>query len=1043
MTAQQPILIVEDDEVTAELERRVLTRAGRQTRTVQRAADAVEALQADTFGVVLLDYNLPDGDPWRVVEVAQARVPRVPVIVVTSSGSERIASEALHHGVAEYVQKTEAFWIQLPELVDRVARHAQVEESSRRSEALFRLIADSATDMFASIDLDGRVQEVSTACSTMLGWERDELIGRLVVDTLHPDDRSRVIEALRSKSQVRITYRQLRKDGGWFWAEANAKVIRDPATDHAREIVGIIRDVHERKRAEDRFRSLLEGAPEANVIVDRLGNIVLVNTRTEQLFGYDRQEIVGQPFEVLVAERFRRAGSLQLTEAAGPLEIGARRKDGSEFPSEISFNRLESEGEPLVSTTILDISDRKTLQDQHMLLQLGEKFARFDDVHLLVQHVTEELAHYFGVSRCLFNEIDHERGVSIVLGEYSRSGPSNLGEHPLDSFTPGVRRELEAGRIVSIADTSADLRTSEHYEPRYMERGMRAMAAVPLMRKGRWAGAFFVTADHIRRWTAREIQMLQALVERTWLWVEHVRMVRELRDSERKYRHFIESTHEGVWEIDAETRTRFVNPRMQQLFGYTAQEMLGRKIHEFMDEEGRRITLDQVERRKAGISESHDSKFIRKDGTPLWVRLETNPLVNEKGEFSGALAMVADIHERRQAEQDQNFLLALAETLTIANDPHVARQEVSKQLGLLLGVDRCNFADFDRAMRTATVRDGWDVELEHPPDAVLTMEEFGGVQGELYHGRIAVIHDTAADLRTREHDARGFATARVRAVISVPMHREGRLVAVLTLCAARPRAWTQREVTLAQAAAERTEMCVERLENLAALRDMSKELERRVDARTRELKAALTEKEVLLKEIHHRVKNNLQVISSMLNLQAMHISDPAAQAVFAESQGRVQSIALVHETLYESQDLSSVNFAEYIHTLVTTVMQAQLAPDRPISTVIDADGVLLPVSCAIPCGLIINELVTNSLKHAFPDRNSGTIRVGLHTREKDQVELVVADDGIGLAPNLDPRRVSSLGLDLVFTFAEQLSAEVALSRDNGTEFRFLFDITQD
>jgi two-component sensor histidine kinase len=283
----------------------------------------------------------------------------------------------------------------------------------------------------------------------------------------------------------------------------------------------------------------------------------------------------------------------------------------------------------------------------------------------------------------------------------------------------------------------------------------------------------------------------------------------------------------------------------------------------------------------------------------------------------------------------------------------------------------------------------------------------------------------------------------VRAVISVPMHREGRLVSVLTLCSSRPRAWTQREVTLAQAAAERTEMCVERLENLAALRDMSKELERRVDARTRELKAALTEKEVLLKEIHHRVKNNLQVISSMLNLQAMHISDPAAQAVFAESQGRVQSIALVHETLYESQDLSSVNFAEYIHTLVTTVMQAQLAPDRPISTVIDADGVLLPVSCAIPCGLIINELVTDSLKHAFPNRNSGTIRVGLHTRENEQVELVVADDGIGLAPNLDPRRVSSLGLDLVFTFAEQLSADVALSRDSGTEFRFLFDITQD
>ncbi len=1041
MTASQPILIVEDDEVTAELERRVLTRAGRQTRTVQCAADAVAALQTDSYGVVLLDYNLPDGDPWSVVEVAQSCIPRIPVIVVTSLGNERIASEALHHGVAEYVQKTEAFWIQLPELVERVSKHAQLEERGRRSEALFRLIADSATDMFASIDLDGRIQEVSAACRTMLGWEREELIGQLVTDTLHPEDRERVMEALRAQSQVRVTFRQLKKDGTWFWAEANAKVIRDP-TDRVREIVGIIRDVHERKRAEDRFRSLLEGAPEANVIVDQLGNIVLVNARAEQLFGYERQELIGQPFEILVAERFRRPGSLQLTDAAGPLESGSRRKDGSEFPSEISFNRLESEGKPLVSSTILDISDRKTLQDQHMLLQLGEQFSRFDDVHALVQHVTEELAHYFGVTRCLFTEIDHEAGLSVVLGEFHRSGPSNLGAHALGRFTPGVRRELEAGRIVSISDASTDLRTSEHYGERYVALGIRAMAAVPLMRKGRWAGAFFVMAEHPRRWTAREVQMLQALVERTWLWIEHVRMVRELRDSERKYRHFIESTHEGVWEIDSDTRTRFVNPRMQQLLGYTASEMLGRKIEEFMDDEGRRLAHEQVERRKAGISESHDSKFIRKDGTALWVRLETNPLVTEKGEWNGALAMVADITERRQAEQDQQFLLALAEALTIANDPHAARQEVAKRLGEHLGLQRCNFADFDRNMLTASIVDGWDIDGP-PPPVRLTMEEFGGVQSELYQGRIAVIHDTADDIRTREHDARGFAAARVRAVISVPMHREGRLIAVLTLCSTRPRSWTQREVSLAQAAAERTEMCVERLETVATLRYMSKELERRVEARTSELKAALTEKEVLLKEIHHRVKNNLQVISSMLNLQAMHIQDPAAQAVFAESQGRVQSIALVHETLYESQDLSSVNFAEYIQTLVTTVMQAQASPELPISTVIDAEGVLLPVSCAIPCGLIINELVTNSLKHAFPNRNSGTIRVSLHEKNNQHVELVVSDDGIGLAPDLDPRRVSSLGLDLVFTFAEQLSAEIALTRDNGTEFRFLFDMKQD
>jgi PAS domain S-box-containing protein len=1038
MSAPAPILIVEDDEVTAELERRVLTRAGRVTRTVQRAAEAVELLRVDSFSVILLDYNLPDGDPWSVVEIAQARVPRVPVIIVTSANSEKIASEALHHGVSEYVQKTEAFWIQLPQLVERVALEAQVEERARRSEALFRLIAESSTDLVASIDLHGVVQEVSPACKNMLGYEREDLIGQPVWQTVHPDDRERVAQALRSKSHFRVAYRQLKRDGTPLWVEANASVVRDPATGRAREIVGIIRDIHDRKRAEDKFRSLLEGAPEASVIVDSNGDIVLVNARAEELFGYERDELVRRPFEMLVSERYRKPGAMPLTQLAGPLELSARRKDGSEFPSEISLNRMETEGELLVSTTILDISERKTLQDQHMLLRLGEKLPQFDDVQALVTYVAEELGHYFDVSRCSFTEIDLDRDISTVHGEYHRSGPSHLGVHPMSTFTPAIRHELESARVVSIADLATDLRTADVYTSKYEPLGIRALAGVPLMRKGTWAANVFVMAEHPRRWTAREIQMLQALVERVWLWIEHVRMVRKLRDSERKYRHFIESTHEGVWEIDAETRTRFVNPRMAQMLGHSTAEMLGRKLTDFMDDEGRALAQSQVERRKLGISESHDSKFLRKDGTALWVRLETNPLTDESGQFMGALAMVADITERRQAEQDQQFLLALAEILTIANDARTARFAAASRLGQHLGVQRCAFAEFDEPMRSVTVREHWQAEGTRELAGTFTMKEFGGVPNELLQGRIMVVHDTLADARTRTSDANSSNPLGVRAVLVLPIHKEGRLTSILTLSSDQPRAWSQREISLAQAAFERTELCVERLQNVAGLRDMSKELERRVVARTRELKAALTEKEVLLKEIHHRVKNNLQVISSMLNLQAMHIHDPASQAVFAESQGRVQSIALVHETLYESQDLSSVNFAEYIHTLVTTVMQAQSSPERNISTMIDADGVLLPVGCAIPCGLIINELVTNSLKHAFPNRSSGVIRVGLHTRPDQRVELTVADDGVGLKPDLDPKRLTSLGLDLVYTFAEQLEAYVELRRDNGTEFRFEF-----
>ena len=208
-------------------------------------------------------------------------------------------------------------------------------------------------------------------------------------------------------------------------------------------------------------------------------------------------------------------------------------------------------------------------------------------------------------------------------------------------------------------------------------------------------------------------------------------------------------------------------------------------------------------------------------------------------------------------------------------------------------------------------------------------------------------------------------------------------------------------------------------------------------ARSDAVRASLREKEVLLKEIHHRVKNNLQVISSLLSLQARYLSDPKAREIFNESQNRVQSIALVHEQLYQSPDLSHVNFSDYTASLLDNLFHNYSAVDRGISKVIDVGGARLTIDVAIPCGLIVNELVTNAIKHAFPDGRTGTIRVVLR-EDPDELTLVVTDDGTGMPEGLDARNTGSLGLDLVFTFAEQLDATVEIGREHGTSFQFRF-----
>ena len=204
------------------------------------------------------------------------------------------------------------------------------------------------------------------------------------------------------------------------------------------------------------------------------------------------------------------------------------------------------------------------------------------------------------------------------------------------------------------------------------------------------------------------------------------------------------------------------------------------------------------------------------------------------------------------------------------------------------------------------------------------------------------------------------------------------------------------------------------------------------------VRASLREKEVLLKEIHHRVKNNLQVISSLLNLQARYLPDPAARAIFSQSQNRVQSIALVHERLYESADLSHVDFAKYLSVLLDNVFDTHDATNRGISKIIDVGDANLTVDVAIPCGLIVNELVTNTLKHAFPGGRPGTVRVTLRESPGGMLDLTVQDDGVGMPAGIDPRKTVSLGLDLVVTFAEQLNAEVEIVREGGTSFRFRF-----
>ncbi len=202
------------------------------------------------------------------------------------------------------------------------------------------------------------------------------------------------------------------------------------------------------------------------------------------------------------------------------------------------------------------------------------------------------------------------------------------------------------------------------------------------------------------------------------------------------------------------------------------------------------------------------------------------------------------------------------------------------------------------------------------------------------------------------------------------------------------------------------------------------------------LKTSLHEKEVLLKEVHHRVKNNLQVISSLISLQAEELKDPQARAAFRESRQRVRSMALIHENLYQSQNLASIRIRDYIETVTKELRRSFRADGVTFS--LDVEAIHLGIDAAVPCGLIINELLTNALKHAFPGHRPGNISVLLHRVSPKSLRLVVEDNGIGFPEGVDFRSLTSMGMTLVISLAQQIEGTLAMERNAGTRFTIDF-----
>jgi PAS domain S-box-containing protein len=204
-----------------------------------------------------------------------------------------------------------------------------------------------------------------------------------------------------------------------------------------------------------------------------------------------------------------------------------------------------------------------------------------------------------------------------------------------------------------------------------------------------------------------------------------------------------------------------------------------------------------------------------------------------------------------------------------------------------------------------------------------------------------------------------------------------------------------------------------------------------------QIRESLDEKGSLLKEIHHRVKNNLQIIISLFNLQSSYVSDKSSHKILKESQDRIRSMALIHERFYQSDGTSKIDFDDYIKRLCETIMQSQGAKPDKIRLTIETEKISLDIDTAVPCGLIINELVSNAIKHAFPT-SGGEILVRFRTTQNNEYELTVKDNGTGLPQDVNFANADSLGIQLVNVLSDQIEGKIITENENGFCIKITF-----
>lgn len=881
-------------------------------------------------------------------------------------------------------------------IVQDISDRKQTEAALQASEEKYRSVVEGIREVIFQTNRANEWTFLNPAWTEITGYGVAESYGRRLVEYLHPEDKEICQERLAALLENRNAFcrQEIRfcTKGGWVrWLEMAVKPLRD-RFGRAIGTTGTLNDVTDRKEAEDQLRTVIDTVPGLVAWIGREGRYLGVNRQLAQTFHLQPSDFVGRGVGFLDASpaftSFMR-DFLDGTESSASQVIEANIDGAPHSHLIVAQKYLQGEAAVLVG---IDITKRK--QAESALRESEEKF----------RQLAENIDQVFWMldlpsKRTIYVSPAFPRIWGYSL-EFAYSPENSMqAVHPDD-----YDRVLSAIplQIRGLYDIEYRI-VRPNGETRWIHD-----RAFPICNE---AGKVYRLAGIAADITDRK-QAKEALQKRERYLTALVAVQRRLLASNVNYDLYNEVLEILGQSFDASRICVYENYRDEQgrLCAIACAEWqdsaLGIDADPPLPESLRYAALSPSWQVKCANGEIVQGSYDDPNLTPVERHFLESlqalsfliiPLM-VGGECFGLMAFVRCDENRSWKALEIGLLSSAAATIALAIDRQLTQGELQQQLTAIEattdGIFIVTFAGELRYVNPAyrqilgcseedvLVGENWRDRYLSAEQARISQEILPQVQAA---------GGWSGEIRARRQDGTPF----VMELSMTLTHKGGEMVCVC------------RDISDRKQAEE-------------------------------QLKASLEEKELLLKEVHHRVKNNLQVISSIFSLQAQAIEDPQALAVLEESQDRISSMALIHGKLYQSENLSNIDFSEYIRDLVSNLLVSYNAnPDR-IQTHIRIDDVKLNLDAAIPCGLLLNELVSNSLKHAFRDREEGNVTIAFGYDELGQLHLRVEDDGVGLPEGLDPQKTNSLGISLITSLSQQLQGTLKMYNRVGAVFEVTF-----